>query len=59
MIIPRLLDAIGLLSDEELAGTCEDKFIAVDFDFATILPSSFCSCNLVAIILGSSASRNS
>ena len=23
--------------DEELVGTCEDKFIAVDFDFATIL----------------------
>ena len=28
----------------------EDKFIAVDFDFATILSSSFCSCILIAII---------
>ena len=39
MSIPGLLDAIGLLADEELVGTCEDKFIAVDFD----LPHSFIS----------------
>ena len=30
--IPGLLDAIGIFAVEELAGTCEDKFIAVDFD---------------------------
>ena len=35
--ITKLLDAIGFCADEELAGTIEDKFIAVDFDFATIL----------------------
>ena len=39
-------------ADEELAGTCKDKFIAVGFDFATILSSSFCSCILFAIVLG-------
>ena len=49
--IPGLLDAIGLFADEELAGTCEDKFIAAGFDFATILSSSFCSCILFAIVL--------
>ena len=37
---------------EEFAGTCEDKFIAASFDFATILSSSFCSCILFAIVLG-------
>ena len=37
MSIPGLLGAIGLFADEELAGTCEDKFIAVGFDFATII----------------------
>ena len=26
------MDAIGLFSDEELVGTCEDSFIAADFD---------------------------
>ena len=52
MSIPGLLDAIGILAVEELAGTCEDKFIAVDFGFDTILSSSFCSCILFAIILG-------
>ena len=51
MSIPGLLDANGLFADEELAGTCEDKFIAADFDFATILPSPFCSCILFAIVL--------
>ena len=40
------------LRNEELAGTCEDKFIAVGFDFATILSSSFCSCILFAIVSG-------
>ena len=35
------MDAIGLFADEELAGTCEDKFIAASFDFATIISSSF------------------
>ena len=37
-------------ADEELVGTCEDRLIAVDFDFATIL-SPFCSCILFAIVL--------
>ena len=27
MSIPGLLDAIGLFADEELVGTCEDRFI--------------------------------
>ena len=30
-------DVIGFFADEELAGTDEDRFITVDFDFATIL----------------------
>ena len=51
MSIRELLDAIGLFADEELAGTCEDRFIAVDFDFATILSCPFCSCILFAIDL--------
>ena len=46
-----LLDAIGHYADEELVGTCEDKFIAVDFDFATILSSPFFSCIFFAIVL--------
>ena len=43
MNIHRLLDAIGLFAGEELAGTKKkrDKFIAVDFDFATLLSSPF------------------
>ena len=53
MSIPGLLDAIGLFAFEELVGTCEDKFIAVDFDFATRLYSSlFCSCIVFGIVLG-------
>ena len=48
---PGLLDAIRLFADEELAGTCEDKFIAVDFEFATLLSSPFCSCIFLAIVL--------
>ena len=32
------LDAIGLFADEELVGTCEDRF---NFDFATLLSSPF------------------
>ena len=51
MSIPGLLDAIGLVADEELVGTIEDRFIAVDFDFATTLSSPFCSCILFAIVL--------
>ena len=52
MSIPGLLDAIGIFAVEEIARTCEDKFIAVDFDFATLLSSAFCSCILFAIVLG-------
>ena len=52
MSIPGLVDAIGLFADEELVGTVEDRFIAVDFDDATILSSSFCSCILFTIVLG-------
>ena len=53
--IAGLLDAIGLFADEELIGTWEDKVIAIDFDFATILSSPFCpfsSCILFAVVLG-------
>ena len=50
MSIPGLLDAIGLFADEKLVGTSEDRFIAVDFDFATLLDSPFCSCILFAIV---------
>ena len=39
-------------ADEKLVGTSEDRFIAVDFDFATLLSSPFCSCILFAIVLG-------
>ena len=59
MSIPGLLDAIELFADEELAGTDEDKFIAVSLDFATILSSSFCSCTLFAIVLEQLTSWNS
>ena len=59
MSIPGLLDAIGLFADGELVGTSEDKFIAVDFDFATLLSSPFCSCILFAIVWGSLSSWNS
>ena len=45
------MNAIGLFTVEEVAGTREDKFVAVDFDFATILSSPFCSCILFAIVL--------
>ena len=45
-----LFDAIGICAVEEIAGTCEDKFIAVDFDFATLLSSPFCSCILFVIV---------
>ena len=33
MSCPTLLDAIGSFADEELARTCEDKFVAVGLDF--------------------------
>ena len=46
MSIPGLLDPVGIFVGEELAGTCEEKFNAVDFDFATLLSSPFCSCIL-------------
>ena len=42
-------DVIGFFADEELAGTDEDRFIAVGLDFVTILSSSFCT--LFAIFL--------
>ena len=48
---PRTLGCNRTFGDEELVGTCEDKFIAVDFDFATILSSPFGSCILFAIVL--------
>ena len=51
MSVPGLLDAIGLFTDEELARTCEDKFVAEDFNFATIISTPFCSCILFAIVL--------
>ena len=44
-------DAIGPFEDEELAEKVEDKFIAIGFDFATIIDSSFCSCVLFASVL--------
>ena len=50
--IPELFDAIGWFTDEELVETVDVKFIAVGFDFATILSSSFCSCILLAIVFG-------
>ena len=51
MSIPRLLDAIGLFADEGLVGTWEDKFVAVDFDFSTLLSSLLSSRTLFAIVL--------
>ena len=48
---PGLFDAIGRFTDEELVETVAVRFIAVGFDFATILFSSFCSCTLFAIVL--------
>ena len=51
MSFPGSEDAIRFFEDEELAGTVEDKFIAVGLDFATILSSSICSCTLFAIFL--------
>ena len=52
MNIPGLLDAIGLVAEDELVEIIEDKFVAVDNDFATILPSPFRSCILFTIVLG-------
>ena len=51
MSIPGLLDAIGLFADEELVAMEEDRFMAVDFDFATLRSSPSCSCILLAIVL--------
>ena len=50
--IPGLLYAIRLFADEELVGTWEDKFVVVEFDFATLPSSPFCSCILFATVLG-------
>ena len=59
MSIAGLWDAIGLFANEELAGTVEDRFNAVDFDFAAILFfSPFCSCILFAIVLGAYQAGN-
>ena len=52
MSIPGLLDAIGWFTDEELVETWEDRFIAVGFDFATILSSPFLFLHPFAIVLG-------
>ena len=51
MSFPRYEDVIGFSADEELAGTDEERFIAVDFDSATFLACPFCSCILFAIVL--------
>ena len=49
--ITRLFDAIGWFTDEELVETIDVRSIAVRFDVATVLSSSFCSCVLFAIDL--------
>ena len=41
MSFPGPFDAIEFFADEELGETCEDRFIGISFDFATILASSF------------------
>ena len=46
MSFTRSEDVIRFFADEELAGTVEDKFIAVSLDFATILSSSFCHAGI-------------
>ena len=51
MSFPRSEDVIRFFADEELAGTNEDKFIAVGLDVATLLSSPFCSCTVFAIFL--------
>ena len=48
---PRTFGCNLNFAEEELVGRCEDKFIAVDFDFATLLSSPFCSCTLFVIVL--------
>ena len=48
--IPRLFDAIGSCSVEELVETVKARFIAVGFDFATILACPSCSCILSEIV---------
>ena len=47
----RMWGCSHFFTDEELAGTVDDRFIAVSFDFATNCSSSFCSCTLFAIFL--------
>ena len=41
MSIPDFWMESNFFADEELGGTREDKFTAVDFDFATVLSSPF------------------
>ena len=48
--ITKLLDAIGLFTDEDLVATELVRFMAVGLDFATILFSFDCSCILFAIL---------
>ena len=49
--ITSLFGALGSFAGEKLAETVEDGFVAISFDFATILSSSFCSCILFALVL--------
>ena len=51
MSFPGPFDVFASFADEEHAETVEDTFIAIGFDFATILSSSFCSCILFVIVL--------
>ena len=48
-VSPALLDAIGWFTDEELVETVDVRFIAVGFDFATILSSFFLFLQLVKL----------
>ena len=48
---PRIFDATGFCTVEELVETVKARFIVVGFDFATILSSPSCSCILFAIVL--------
>ena len=48
--IPRLRDAIGLCTVEELVEKEQARFTIVGLDFGTVLPSS-CDCDVFAIVL--------
>ena len=50
-VSPGLLMEPDLSRMRKLAETIKDRFIAIGFDFATILSSSLCSCILFAIVL--------